>query len=178
MWLEEVEEVLAPLEGDLSSLSLDELRARRDDCLKVEGKVSYLRRLVQGRLDIVQADVGRRARREPPAELPSLLEQLPGILADRSHAPGPGRLPSSPTPVDDGELTDELDALAGAERLASLPELPDGEVEGLARELSELERRVSERRRALFAAIDALQDELVRRYRSGEATIGSVLGGS
>ena len=178
MWLEEVDEVLAPAQVDLSSLSLEEVRARRGECLKVEGKVSYLRRLVQGRLDIVQADVRRRGRHEPPADLPTLVEQLPGILSDRAHAPGPGRLPSSPTPVDDGELTSELDAVADADRLASLAELPDEEVERLARELSELERRVSERRRALFAAIDALQDELVRRYRSGEATIGSVLGGS
>jgi hypothetical protein len=178
MWLEEVDAVLSRVEADLSSLTLEEVRARRAECLKVEGKVSYLRRLVQGRLDIVQADLGRRQRHEPPADLPTLVEQLPGILSDRAHAPGPGRLPASPTPTDDAELTSELDALAGAERLASLAHLPDEDVEGLARQLSELERRVSERRRALFAAIDDLQDELVRRYRSGEATIGSVLGGS
>ena len=178
MWLEEVDEVLSRGEADLSSLALEEVRTRRAECLKVEGKVSYLRRLVQGRLDIVQADVRRRQRHEPPADLPTLVEQLPGILSDRAHAPGPGRLPSSPTPTDDAELTAELDALAGADRLASLAHLPDEDVDDLARELSELERRVSERRRALFAAIDALQDELVRRYRSGEATIGSVLGGS
>jgi len=60
--------------------------------------------------------------------------------------------------------------------LDSLPSLSDEEVKAMAARFSELEHEVSERRRALFSRIDALQAELARRYKSGEANVGSVLG--
>ena len=55
--------ILAPdyLAG-LTTLPIDELRRRRNDCQEVEVSLSYLRRVVQGRLDIVLAEM--RHRRE------------------------------------------------------------------------------------------------------------------
>ena len=106
MWSDEVEQVLAADEvGDLSAISVAEIRVQRDDCRRVEDKVSYLRRLVQGRLDIVESDLRRRAAGTDPSDLPSLVDQLPGILSDRVRAPGtgPGRMPSSILPPDDEE---------------------------------------------------------------------------
>ena len=40
---------------------------------------------------------------------------------------------------------------------------------------ADLERQVSERRQALFTRIDALQAELTRRYKTGEASVESLL---
>lgn len=162
--------------GDLSSISLAAIRTQRDECRRVEDKVSYLRRLVQGRLDIVDADLRRRAAGTSPSDLPSLVDQLPGILSDRVRGPGTGRLPTSNLPLDDDDLLAELDAVASPGALDSLSSLPDDKVHELATGFSELEHRVSERRRALFARIDALDAELVRRYKTGEANVGSVLG--
>lgn len=179
MWSDEVERVLrSDPGGDLRTISVEEIRAQRDECRRVEDKVSYLRRLVQGRLDIVAADLRRRAEGTDPSEMPSLVDQLPGILGDRGRAPGagPGRLPSSILPPDDDDLLAELDAVASPGTLDSLWSLPDGEVQELAARFTELESRVSERRRALFSRIDALQAELARRYKTGEASVGSVLG--
>jgi hypothetical protein len=41
--------------------------------------------------------------------------------------------------------------------------------------LSDLEHAVSARRRSLHERIDALQSELTRRYKTGEATVDSLL---
>jgi hypothetical protein len=67
---------------------------------------------------------------------------------------------------DDADLTAELDAAAGP--LDNLPELSDAAVQDRVDAVAELERRVSAARRALFGSIDALHDELVRRFRNGE----------
>jgi hypothetical protein len=156
--------------GDVSALTDEELKARRVDCQNVEAKVSYVRRLVQGRLDIVAAERDRRASGAPAGDLSTLVERLPEILADRVRAPGPGRMPTNLAPPDDEDLTGELDAIGGTHALGSLPELSDEELEGVAGQLAELERRVSGQRRAIFHVIDALQDELTARYQSDDAT--------
>jgi hypothetical protein len=177
MWTDDVERVLAPdYLGDLTARPLEEIRAMRAECRAVEDKVSYLRRLVQGRLDIVAADLRRRAEGRAPGDLSSLVERLAEILSDRVHAPGPGRLPTSVLPPDDPDLTAELDAVAGPGVLDSLEGVSDEEVSALANRLEALERLVSDRRKALFGRIDALEAELTRRYKTGEATVASVLG--
>lgn len=178
MWTDEVGSLLGRDDlGDLESLPLEDIRAMRAECHRIEEKVSYLRRLVQGRLDIVTADRDRRATGAGPSDLPTLVDRLPTILGDRVHAPGPGRLPTSlaPPELDDDWLA-ELDDLAGAPTLVHLSDSTDEAVRELAEHLADLERRVSDRRRGIFDRIDALQAELVRRYRSGEATVSSVLG--
>ena len=175
MWTDDVERVTGDDLGDLTVLSMDELHARRDECRAVEDKVSYLRRMAQGRLDIVAAELRRRSEGGAPTDLPTLVEDLPGILSDHGTASGPGRLPSSLSPPDDDFLTDELDAVAPAGVLADLANQPADAVEHLAEELADFERRVSTGRRSLFGRIDAIQAELTRRYKTGEANVSSVL---
>jgi len=120
----------------------------------------------------------RRSRGGDRYDVSDLVDQLPEILADRIHAPGPGRLPSGMEP---GELSGRL-----AERLAEItsrvPIESPGDAEDLAlqdaaRDLEQLEREVSGFRRALFGRIDTLQAEITSRYRSGEARVEDVLSG-
>jgi hypothetical protein len=56
-----IDRILEPtfVEG-LDALPLDELRARRDECLAEREYLSLLRRLVQGRAEILRAEVDRR----------------------------------------------------------------------------------------------------------------------
>ena len=160
----------------LSTLSMDEVRARRARANEAETGLSYLRRLVQGRLDIVHADLARRAEGGAPADVSSLVDRLPEILGDRVHAPGSGRLSNvEPPPTLDSEAQAELDAVVDAGRLASLPELGDAEVRDIAERLFALEQRISARRHELHRRIDALQAEIVRRYKTGEAGVDSLL---
>ena len=162
----DLERLLDPryLEG-LAARDPDELRAMRAEAQRVEAKLSYLRRLVQGRLDIVSAELERRAGGAAPDDLSALVDLLPQILADRGRAPGPGRLPTNLVPPDDDDLTDELDAISN---LAAMPDLSAEELQEISQRLKALERTVSARRRAMFGVIDSLQAELASRYEHGD----------
>lgn len=162
---------------DLESLPMGEVRNRRDESQEAADVLSYLRRLVQGRLDIVHADIERRQGGEP-GDLASLVERLEKgeILSENTHASGLGRLPATFGPADtDGWISQELDQIIGADRLSTLPDLSDEDIRGTADKLVELERKVSEQRNRLHDVANRLQEEIVRRYKSGEATVDSLL---
>lgn len=159
---------------DLGSLSFAELRQLRTTFQEFEVDQSYLRRLVQGYLDIVRAEqVGRTDGQSMATS--ELVDALPTILSTGIRGAGPARIPASIDPRTDGELTAEIDELVGGDRLARLDQLANSELTQLANELGELEMRVSGRRRALFERIDRIQAEMTRRYRTGEADIDELL---
>src|SRR4028119_469014 len=109
MWTDDVDRVLADdYLGDLPAKPIDDIRAMRDECRAIEDRVSYLRRIIQGRLDIVAADLRRRAEGGSPVDLGTLIEQLPDILSDKGSTGGHGRLPSGLIPPDDPDLTVEI----------------------------------------------------------------------
>jgi hypothetical protein len=153
---------------------MEDVRAKRAECQEVEVGLSYLRRVVQGRLDIVFADLQRRAGGEP-ADLAALVDQLPEILGDQARPAGYGRLPTLIVPSDTDDLTADVDAVADPTRLSSLSDMEEEQVRGLADALGELERRTSHQRRLLLDRLDVLQEEIVRRYKEGEASVDSLL---
>lgn len=167
-----------PLADDLlaglADLPIEQVRARRAACQSFENQLSYVRRLVQGRLDIVSSEI--TARRDGTKDDRTLVQQLTEALSDRITAPGSGHLPTQLEPGEvDPELLAELDR-AGPPSLVSDPgSMTDDQLREVADSLSELERGVSARRRAMFDRIDALQEEVVRRYRSGEANVDTLL---
>jgi hypothetical protein len=101
--------------------SLDDIRSMRTECQQAEVALSYLRRLIQGRLDIVHTYLEHSGDAEPP-DLGTLVDDLPGILSSGPGRPtGPEHLPMllSPTPRR-SDLTAELDAVLGADEIATL----------------------------------------------------------
>src|SRR3546814_13298532 len=78
-----------------------------------------------------------------------------------------------------GELPDglqgELDSIVGPAELADLKEVDDERLRSIAGELDAFERRVSEQRRALFDRIDTHKAEIIRSYKSSEASVDSLL---
>ena len=64
---------------DLDARSVDELHAMERESLEVETEISYIRRLAQGRIDILEAE---RDRRAAGGTLGDLIARLPEILAD------------------------------------------------------------------------------------------------
>lgn len=170
--------LLAPdyLDG-LGSRSMDDLRTMRADCVAAETGLSYLRRMVQGPLDIVSHELSRRAEGNGSAGLADLVADLPARSAS-SPARWRGPAPQTLEPTDvDPVLQARLDALVGNGRLGQVPDLSDDDLVALAAELRTFEAVVSERRKAFFGAVDALQAELARRYRDGEASVESLLNG-
>ena len=163
--------------GDLSGLDIAEVRRRRAECQEIETGLSYLRRLVQGRLDVVTAEQARRAEGGGSGDLEDLIARLPELLAESTRTPGTGRLPQSIGEVTvDEELGAELDEIISHGHLTDIGELDDDALSSAREELVEFEHRVSGLRRAMFDRIDALEAELTRRYRTGEASVDSLLG--
>jgi hypothetical protein len=174
---EPLDALLAPelLDG-LRERPLDEVRERRNACQAAENGLSYVRRLVQGRLDIVGREVEHRRDGGAPGDVSSLVDELPEILADRMRGPGMGRPPQDLEPTDvPEELLARVDEAAGPATLGDLSALHDDALDGLLAALQAIEQEVSGLRRKLHDQIDALQGEITRRYRDGEASVETLL---
>jgi len=163
---------------DLPQRPIEEIRSMRAECIDAETGLSYLRRLVQGPLDLVSAELSRRAAGQGSADLAEIVASLPNTLADQTRPSGVGRLSQTlePTAVDPG-LQAELDQLVGNAQVTRLGDVGALELVELAEHLRLFEQKVSERRRAFFDTIDALQAELARRYQTGEASVDTLLKG-
>ncbi len=162
--------------GDVETLPMEQLRARRSSCKEVETGLSYLRRLVQGRLDVVAAERARRSDGGDGDDLEDLIARLPAMLAGSTRSEGSGRLPSSiGTGTVDAALQYELDGIITDARLGDPGTLTDDRLDEASEALVHFEQKVSGLRRTLFGRIDALEDELTRRYKSGEASVDSLL---
>jgi hypothetical protein len=172
----ELEHILTDtyLDG-VADKSLEEIRAMRSECQGAEVALSYLRRVTQGRLDIVHAYLARAGGDQP--DLAGVVDDLADILSAGPGRPeGPGRLPMLLAPdMALGDLTAEVDAVLDGDEVADLAGRPAEDLRALVGELAAVETRVSAERRALHERIDTLQAELVARYKSGAASVEGLL---
>jgi hypothetical protein len=153
---------------DASKLSLEEIRERRRVLQELDDVVSYVRRVAQGRADLARAEL---ARRGSGSEAPALADELPSVLGDRLLATSD----RPPRPVEDHSddpRAEQLDRLCAARGFGRLAELEDHAVAELAAALDTFEDEVSGERHQLFAELDDLSDELVRRYRRQQTAEG------
>jgi hypothetical protein len=174
----ELERLFAPdyLEG-VDGRSLDEVRAMRAECQEVEEIVSYLRRVVQGRLDVVHSFLDHHESGQSVGDLDSIVEDLSAIIGSGPARPqGYGRLPSQMSPdMEAVGLTREIDEVLDADGIGKLPTMTEDELRSLAGRLTTVETRISEQRRTLHERIDVLQAQIVSRYKTGEATVDGLL---
>lgn len=162
--------------ADLDDAGLDDVRAKRTECQDIENGLSYVRRLLHGRLDIVRGELDRRRSGEAPAALDDIIARLPELLADGSRSDALPRPPQDLAPDSDADLlVAELERRFPASALGELPMRSDEELATLVEDLAAYEREVSAGRAALHDVIDRLHDEIVRRYRAGEASVDSLL---
>jgi hypothetical protein len=162
--------------GPLAGVDMAELRARRNALQEAEVALSYLRRQVQVRLDIVLDERQHRASGAAARDASALVAELPKILAEHGGGTARGSFPNVAVPPEAVEaVVAELDTIIGVRELGAVGSLPDDRLRAAAEQLEEFERRVSQRRRALHTTIDALQEEMLRRYKSGEASVDALL---
>ncbi|HEX7097272.1 MAG TPA: hypothetical protein VF183_15405 [Acidimicrobiales bacterium] len=165
----------AYLEG-ISTLPIERVRAMRAECQAIENTLSYVRRLAQGRLDIVGAELERRRAGGDPRDLRDLIGRLPDILSERGTA---GGLPRPPLDLSTQDLTAgmvaEVDQILSPTQVGSVADLTDDQLADVRDRLDEYERRTSAIRHTMHAVIEALQAEIARRYRSGEASVDTLL---
>ncbi|MCC3768998.1 hypothetical protein K6I34_001033 [Streptomyces sp. UNOC14_S4] len=167
---------LADVPGrELGLLSLAELRALRRAAQQDEADLSYVRRLLQGRIDILRAELARRASPGSPVMARLVVERLSEILADdpstqRSSARHV-RL-GTPHSAEYRRLAEDM--LAEVE-LSDLDARTDDELHEGKRRLEAFERQVSVRRAGLQRTADDCSAEIARRYREGEAQVDDLL---
>lgn len=161
---------------DLTAWSNERLRQERAEHEAAEAAVSYARRVLQGRLDIVRAELERR-QEAGVDQAASLLDRLPTLLAGDHVAtrPGRARATSLEVPPAAETLVARVDADLGERTLARLADRDDRDVAELIDLLETHERELSTARRALFDRIDAMRDELAQRYKDGRATVADLL---
>ncbi|MCP3855248.1 MAG: hypothetical protein GY745_03645 [Actinomycetia bacterium] len=160
----------------LASIPLEQIRGRRDDCQRYEAGLSLVRRLAQGRLDIIGHEAARR-RDGTDVDVSTLMGDLPDILGESSRNRRAARPQAEAGPDEiDVELITELDGIVSPSILGSTTsEISDAELDSTSGALQDFEQRVSGHRRALHERIDTYQTEITRRYRTGEASVQSLL---
>ncbi|CCK29188.1 aerial mycelium formation [Streptomyces davaonensis JCM 4913] len=160
-----------PPEHELTVLTLPELRTLRRDAQRDEADLSYVRRLLQGRIDILRAELARRS----PVGAASVVERLAEILRD-----APARQRSSARHVTLGTPHSEEYRRLAAEMLAEvelsdLGARTDAELTEAMARLVRYEQQVSLRRQTLQRTTDDCSAEIARRYREGEAQVDDLL---
>ena len=132
---------------ELDAADASRIRSMRDECRAEERRLSYVRRVLQGHLDLALAEVTRRHGGEQ-RPLVTRLARAVGLY----------------------EPSEGADVVIDVET-SRLPDLDDASLETLVERLRQRERALSDRRGILLAHLDRLQDALVVRYRDGHAAI-------
>jgi hypothetical protein len=159
----------------LEELANDELRTRRGTCDDLDAELSYYRRLLHARMDLLEFELRRRRGEETR----SLIDALPDILADGEgvespHFTMPKTLPIDPPDIPmDGRRS--IDRVLADDFLTHLPDIDDAELSEIQLMLSKAERKVSEQRRNVYEALEVLNAEVARRYREGIVSVDQLL---
>lgn len=167
-----IDRVLAPdYVADLERLDLTEVRARRDDAAQEETDLSYLRRILHARIDIVRAELRRRASGGA-----SIVDQLATILADNAVGPamGSGRHQNMEPSRAEAHRR-HVEALVSDADLSDVANLPDERLALALRTYEAEEASVSTRRREVQVVMDLLNEQIAGRYRSGTASVDDLL---
>jgi len=152
----------------LDALDLDELRERRDECLAEREYLSLLRRLVQGRAEILRAEIERRGGDERGP----LVDRLAEILSGDAHGPSRGEAVRVSIPEEEMLLARRrVERLVADAGLSDPGALSDERLQEAVDLLAREEREVSEARGDVLGALDAVQDELKRRYKDDPSLV-------
>lgn len=173
---------------DLDQVDDADLLNRRDEALQEESDVSYTRRLIQGRLDLLRFEVKRRTL-PPPQRSGSakqddaaLVKALAGVLAEPSagseRATGPQ---VRPVPLGAGvEPQVSVYSRRAAEsavadvRFSDLRSLSSEELEDAIELFEGLEAEVSQTRFRLQRVADAIVAEVETRVAAGTMTMDAL----
>ncbi|MFP5351316.1 MAG: hypothetical protein ACLGIB_01975 [Actinomycetota bacterium] len=161
------------IEG-LTELSMEDLRAMRDECAEGETEVSFERKLCQARIDILSAELDHRSGKSTG----DLIARLPEILAEGTSGSAgvlPSRAPDLSIPRNTDIPRRRVEEIVGEQTLARLSQVPTEEIKKIIESLAEHERILSGKRKRVHEVLDSVQAEIVRRYTSGEEDVNDVL---
>jgi hypothetical protein len=142
--------------------SLEDVRARRDECMAEREYLSLLRRLVQGRAEILKAELASRATDDARP----LVDRLSEILASDQPVTSRGEAMKVSLPEEEMLIARRrIERLVADAGISDPSELDDDQLKEAVDVLGGEEREVSTQRGDVHRVLDALQDELKRRYK-------------
>lgn len=168
-----LDQVLDPdfLQG-MEGFTLDELRDRRVTAVEVENELSYYRRLLYGRMDLVKFEQRRRSGEEERSLIDSLVDILTDPeRTDRTEPRGSGHIVTDLPPLPDVGKRD-IDEVMGD---GVLTRLDDASPEELQTSLDGFEKMVGEintKRVAAQQVIDQLSETIAARFKAEVAATG------
>lgn len=168
-----IDRVLAPsyVHG-LGDLTLAKLRERRNEAAQEETDLSYLRRLLHVRIDIVRAE--QRLRSSGAGG--TVVDKLATILADNALGPASGSGRHQPLePSRAGEHRRQAEALVGDSDLSDVSSLSDEKLLAALDTYREQEGSVSQRRREVQDVVDTFNAEIAGRYANGMASVDDLI---
>ena len=141
---------------------LDDVRARRDECMAEREYLSLLRRLVQGRAEILKAELASRGTDDTRP----LVDRLSEILASDQPVTSRGEAMKVSLPEEEMLLARRrIERLVADAGISDPSELDDHQLKEAVDVLAGEEREVSTQRGDVHRVLDALQDELKQRYK-------------
>lgn len=153
----------------LDALTLEELRRRRDECLAEREYLSLLRRLVQGRAEILKAEIERRGGQTDQGPL---VERLAEILGAEPSGPSRGEAVRIGLPEEEMSLARRrVERVVADAGLSDPGALDDARLAAAVDVLAREERQVSQDRGDVLAVLDTVQDELKRRYKEDPSLV-------
>lgn len=151
---------------------LAEVRVLRDEAAQEETDLSYLRRLLHARIDIVRAEQRRRATGGSIA----VVDQLVTILAQNAVGPAMGSGRHSTLKPSRAEAhRRHVEALVSDVDLSNVGELSDETLDHALDTYRSEELSVSARRREVQVVMDRLNEEIAGRYQQGSASVDELL---
>ncbi|MGH4009287.1 MAG: aerial mycelium formation protein [Pseudonocardiaceae bacterium] len=156
----------------LDRLGLGEVRGRRDEAAQEETDLSYLRRLLHARIDIVRAE---QRRRHEGGSAP-LVAGLARILAANTVGPatGSGRHQTM-EPSRAQAHRRSVEALVADVDLSDVGSLSSEQLDAALQAYSAEETSVSQRRREVQHVMDRFNAEIGARYASGATSVDDLL---
>jgi len=156
---------------DLTTLRLDELRVSRRSLEDEERELSYVRRLLQGRIDILKAEFARRSGNGD-----DVLSSLSAILSDSpSASKGSARHVSLDGPASKHPAAVAAQRAANELSQVNLGDMSEPQLLTSMKNLAAHEKTVSQARSKIHQKMGGLSAELTRRYREGSAQVDDLL---
>ena len=147
----------------LEALEGDEVRRKRDLSRSELEYLSFLRRLLQGRRDILKDELERR---RSGGEAKPIVDRLVDVLSEGSRGPARGEAPVLPMPEEEILLARRrVERLVSDSRLSDLEGISDDQLQDAVTRIEDEERTVSDTRAEVIEVHDTLQGEIKRRYR-------------
>jgi len=157
--------------SDIGSMSDAELKGLIGELASEEQDLSYGRRILHGKIDLLRAELVNRLRARHDAGNESITDADVAQLTDLITASESEAQPGGPLADTEAEHV----PATTTEPFPDLGALTDLELKELIRKLTDEEREISYQRRILHGKIDILRAELVNRMRTqreeGQATI-------